>query len=208
MSLLHTSLSDYGQKQALARQRLLAALVDRLAGPAPVRGGGSCSCALLLSSHHALPLLACHLPPPHPSLISSQVSTDDGTADADTPASAQLVAQCEAFLQRSTHLDTNPSHVEEQLDRLQERLGEHAQFGKQRALSLLRAHLLDLLQPPRSVAAGASQVRAAGRGWRRLCPNSAGRRALLSAVNPPGLSLPSLPVPTYAPHPTHPSPPQ
>ncbi|KAL4444278.1 hypothetical protein ABPG75_012015 [Micractinium tetrahymenae] len=40
--------------------------------------------------------------------------------------------------------DIAPRVVDELLDRLGERLGEHAQFGKQRALQLLRSHLLEV----------------------------------------------------------------
>ncbi|KAI3426972.1 hypothetical protein D9Q98_006916 [Chlorella vulgaris] len=62
----------------------------------------------------------------------------------DEARHSALLEACSEAVQHHQFPDTNPRHVAEQVDRLTERLGEHAQFSKQRALQLLQTRLLGL----------------------------------------------------------------
>ncbi|KAL4854307.1 Gamma-tubulin complex component 6 [Chlorella vulgaris] len=62
----------------------------------------------------------------------------------DEARHSALLEACFEAAQHHQFPDINPRHVAEQVDRLTERLGEHAQFSKQRALQLLQTRLLGL----------------------------------------------------------------
>lgn len=134
MTALNPALSDFGQRQANERQRLLSQLVQRLAG-AQVRAPATTRLPPLLppASSPALPYRWAHPPLSSPYLL--QLGEE---------RHGELLEACLAAVQHQRFADANPRHVAEMYERLGERFGESAQFGKQRALQLLQKQLLGL----------------------------------------------------------------